>query len=79
LAVGKEQSTVGPPVPNARLTGRAGYVWAGSRQSTKLNIYNKLSMKKKIVMLFLVLFPVMASLILSCDEKFNFLEVNCSD
>lgn len=36
-------------------------------------------MKKKIPLFFMVLLPIMANLIFSCDEKFNFLEVNCSD
>ncbi|NQU81960.1 MAG: hypothetical protein HQ543_10610 [Bacteroidetes bacterium] len=34
-------------------------------------------MKKKILLIFLV--SVMANLILSCDEKFSFLEVDCSE
>ena len=34
-------------------------------------------MKKKILLIFLV--SVMANLIFSCDENFNFLEVDCSE
>ena len=34
-------------------------------------------MKKKILLIFLV--SVMANLIFSCDKKFNFLEVDCSE
>jgi len=36
-------------------------------------------MKKKKLLYFLVLFPVIANLILSCDENFDFLEVDCSE
>ena len=36
-------------------------------------------MKKKIPLFFLVLVLLMANLIFSCDENFDFLEIDCSE
>ena len=36
-------------------------------------------MKKKISLFLTVLLPIMAILIVSCDENFDFLEIDCSE
>ena len=44
-----------------------------------IRLLNDLRMKKRIPLFLIVLLLIMANLILSCDEKINFLEVDCAD